>query len=163
MRVLGRRHGLALQLIGRGRLLPGVSPGGYDAWRIGPLDREDVVRVQELAAATPPDARAEPLPGKSPLELPHAEPLVRAFLDAVADALARTPAGTVAASEETWTAHAPRKVAGPPRGGPKTSQPGSTRASASPCASSFPARTTCRATGQRGQAQPGTPRSSRTG
>ncbi|MFC8016497.1 DEAD/DEAH box helicase [[Kitasatospora] papulosa] len=106
---------LALQLIGRGRLLPGVSPGGYDAWRIGPLDREDVVRVQELAAAMPPAARAEPLPGKSPLELPQAEPLVRAFLDAVADALARTPAGTVAASEETWTAHAPHKVAGPPR------------------------------------------------
>jgi len=106
---------LALQLIGRGRLLPGVSPGGYDAWRIGPLDREDVVRVQELAAAMPPEARAEPLPGKSPLELPQAEPLVRAFLDAVADALARTPAGTVAASEETWTAHAPHKVAGPPR------------------------------------------------
>ncbi|MEU9761760.1 DEAD/DEAH box helicase [Streptomyces sp. NPDC047987] len=106
---------LALQLIGRGRLLPGISPGGYDEWRIGPLDREDVVRVQELAAAMPPEARAEPLPGKSPLELPQAEPLVRAFLDAVADALARTPAGTVAASEETWTAHAPHKVAGPPR------------------------------------------------
>jgi superfamily II DNA or RNA helicase len=106
---------LALQLLGRGRLLPGVSPGGFDAWRIGPLDRDDVVRVQELAAAMPPEARAEPLAGEGPLELPQAEPLVRAFLDAVADALARTPAGTVATGEETWTAPTARKVAGPPR------------------------------------------------
>ncbi|MFH8257768.1 DEAD/DEAH box helicase [Streptomyces roseolus] len=105
---------VALQLIGRGRLLPGVSPGGFDAWRIGPLDRDDVVHVQELAAAMPPEARAEPLPGDGPLELPRAEPLVRAFLNAVADALARTPAGTVAVGEETWTAYEPHTVTGPP-------------------------------------------------
>ncbi|MFI6277930.1 SNF2-related protein [Streptomyces sp. NPDC050988] len=105
---------LALHLVGRGRLLPGVSPRGFDAWRVGPLDRDDVVRVQELAAAMPPEARAAPLPGEGPLELPQAEPLVRAFLDAVADALARTPAGTVAAGSETWTAPAASKVEGPP-------------------------------------------------
>ncbi|MEU5193577.1 DEAD/DEAH box helicase [Streptomyces scabiei] len=106
---------LALYLLGRGRLLPGVSAGGFDAWRIGPLDRDDVVRVQELAAAMPPEARAVPLAGDGHLELPQAEPLVRAFLDAVADVLARTPAGTVAAGEETWTAHTAHKVTGPPR------------------------------------------------
>ncbi|MET7490551.1 DEAD/DEAH box helicase [Streptomyces sp. NPDC005538] len=105
---------LALQLVGRGRLLPGVSPRGFDAWRVGPLDRDDVVRVQELAAAMPPEARAAPLPGEGPLELSQAEPLVRAFFDAVADALARTPAGTVAAGSETWTAPAASKVEGPP-------------------------------------------------
>ncbi|WP_430739068.1 SNF2-related protein [Streptomyces aureocirculatus] len=105
---------VALQMIGRGRLLPGVSPGGFDAWRIGPLDRDDVVHVQELAAAIPREARAEPLPGNGPLELPQAEPLVRAFMNAVADALARTPAGTLAVGEETWAAHAPRTVTGPP-------------------------------------------------
>ncbi|MFI5864694.1 DEAD/DEAH box helicase [Streptomyces sp. NPDC051546] len=106
---------LALDLVGRGRLLPGVSAAGFDAWRVGPLDRDDVVRVQELAAAMPPEARAEPLPEAGPLELPQAEPLVRAYLDAVADALARTPAGTMAAGEETWTGQSPRTVAGPPR------------------------------------------------
>ncbi|WP_331732997.1 DEAD/DEAH box helicase (plasmid) [Streptomyces sp. NBC_00015] len=106
---------LALHLLGRGRLLPGVSAGGFDAWRIGPLDRDDIVRVQELAAAMPPEARAVPLTGDGPLELPQAEPLVRAFLDAVADALARTPAGAMAAGEAAWTADAACKLAGPPR------------------------------------------------
>jgi SNF2 family DNA or RNA helicase len=40
----------------------------------------------------PPEARAVPLPGSSPLALPAAEPLLRAFLDAVADGLPRSPA-----------------------------------------------------------------------
>ncbi|MET8816493.1 hypothetical protein ABZW47_31395 [Streptomyces sp. NPDC004549] len=104
---------LALHMLARGRILPGVTPGGFDAWRVGPLDRDDLLRVRELAAAMPPEARAAPLPSSGPVELPQAEPLVRAFLDAVADALARTPAATVAAGDETWTAHATRRVSGP--------------------------------------------------
>ncbi|MFD8555650.1 ATP-dependent helicase, partial [Streptomyces fradiae] len=32
---------LALHVVARGRLLPGVTPGGYDAWRAGPLSRQD--------------------------------------------------------------------------------------------------------------------------
>ncbi|MFD7954362.1 DEAD/DEAH box helicase [Streptomyces ardesiacus] len=104
---------LALHMLARGRILPGVTPGGFDAWRVGPLDRDDVVRVKELAAAMPPEARAVPLAGSGPVELPQAEPLVRAFLDAVADVLARTPAAAVAAGEETWTAQATCRVSGP--------------------------------------------------
>src|SRR4051794_21873131 len=72
-----------LQLVARGRLLPGVSPDGYDAWRVGPLDAADVDRVLKLAEAMPPEARAVPLAG-SELRLPPAEDLVRSFLDAVA-------------------------------------------------------------------------------
>ncbi len=101
---------LALQLLARGRLLPGVSPAGFDAWRIGPYDAEDMVRVRELAAAMPPEARAVPAENVAPLELPAAEPLLRGFLDAVADVLARTPAGALAAGGEAWTAPAPQKV-----------------------------------------------------
>jgi hypothetical protein len=33
---------LAFQLAARGRLLPGLSPAGFDAWRLGPLDADDV-------------------------------------------------------------------------------------------------------------------------
>ncbi|MEV5282706.1 SNF2-related protein [Streptomyces sp. NPDC006692] len=102
---------LALQLLARGRLLPGVSPAGFDAWRIGPYDAEDMVRVRELAAAMPPEARAVPAEGAGALELPVAEPLLRGFLDAVADVLARTPAGALAAGGEAWTVAAPQKVA----------------------------------------------------
>ncbi len=84
---------LALGLVARGRLLPGVSPSGYDAWRIGPFDGEDVERVRDLAALMPPAARAVPVPGAvdGTVLLPETEPLLRAFLDAVADVLPRTP------------------------------------------------------------------------
>ncbi|GLF98178.1 DEAD/DEAH box helicase family protein [Streptomyces yaizuensis] len=102
---------LALHLLARGRLLPGVSPGGFDAWRIGPFDRDDAVRVRELAAAMPPEARAAPAAGGKEVELPRAEPLLRAFLDAVADVLARTPAGALAAGGQAWTAAIPQPVA----------------------------------------------------
>ncbi|MBB5109699.1 hypothetical protein [Streptomyces spectabilis] len=100
----------ALHLLARGRLLPGVSPGGFDAWRIGPYDAEDVARLRELAAAMPPEARAVPVEGQAGLDLPRAEPLVRAFFDAVADVMARTPAAPVAAGGDAWTAAAPQTV-----------------------------------------------------
>ena len=52
---------IALQLVARGRLLPGVSPGGHDAWRVGPLDAADVDRVLALAESIPFEARCLPL------------------------------------------------------------------------------------------------------
>lgn len=84
----------ALHLVARGRVMPGVSPGGFDAWRVGPLDVSDVERTRALAAAMPASARAVPLdPGAAVLRLPDADGMVRAFLDAVADTMMRTPAG----------------------------------------------------------------------
>ncbi|KRB75678.1 helicase SNF2 [Kitasatospora sp. Root187] len=106
---------LALQLVARGRLLPGVSPGGMDAWRVGPLEPDDLRRIRELAAAMPPEARAIPLPDRTPLQLPEAEPLLRAFLDAVADGLPRTPAAHLAAGSPAWASPAPQQ-AGAERG-----------------------------------------------
>ncbi|MGW0605175.1 DEAD/DEAH box helicase [Streptomyces sp. NPDC002640] len=82
----------ALRLVARGRLLPGLTAEGYDAWRAGPLDPEDAAHLRAVAAALPPEGHAHPLPGPAPLRLPGPETLVRAFLDAVADALPRTPA-----------------------------------------------------------------------
>ncbi|MYS20942.1 hypothetical protein GA0115240_124010, partial [Streptomyces sp. DvalAA-14] len=78
---------LGLSLLARGRVLAGVSPGGSDAWRMGPLDARDEERVASLAAAMPPEARAATIQDFSP---PAAEPLLRTFLDAMADALTRT-------------------------------------------------------------------------
>ncbi|GAA2932230.1 MULTISPECIES: DEAD/DEAH box helicase [Streptomyces] len=82
----------ALHLVTRGLLLPGLSPGDHDAWRTGPLRAQDVEAVRRLAAAMPPEAHAVPLAGAGPLRLPDPERLLRAFLDAVADTLPRTPA-----------------------------------------------------------------------
>ncbi|MEW1722973.1 DEAD/DEAH box helicase [Streptomyces sp. NPDC093109] len=87
----------ALQLTARGRLLPGLTASDHDAWRAGPLDADDIAQLRAIAAAMPPEAHAVPLPAERPLQLPDPEALVRAFLDAVADSLPRTPAAAHAA------------------------------------------------------------------
>ncbi|MFI1957930.1 DEAD/DEAH box helicase [Streptomyces althioticus] len=86
----------ALRLTARGRLLPGLTADGYDAWRAGPLEPDDVTHLRAVAAALPYEGHAVPLPGPGPLRLPRPEALVRAFLDAVADTLPRTPAAPYA-------------------------------------------------------------------
>ncbi|MEV0142674.1 DEAD/DEAH box helicase [Streptomyces globisporus] len=109
---------LALQFVARGLLLPGLSPADHDAWRIGPLSAEDLERVRELAASMPPTAHATPVPdatandsdaGAEPL-LPEPERLLRAFLDAVADAMPRTPAAGFAAAGPAFTAQQPQQL-----------------------------------------------------
>ncbi|GHE01046.1 DEAD/DEAH box helicase [Streptomyces alanosinicus] len=82
----------ALRLVARGRLLPGLTPAGQDAWRAGPLEPDDIAHLRAVAAALPPEGHAVPLPDPGPLRLPEPEALVRSFLDAVADTLPRTPA-----------------------------------------------------------------------
>ncbi|WP_030547157.1 DEAD/DEAH box helicase [Streptomyces exfoliatus] len=82
----------ALHLAARGRMLPGLTADDLDAWRAGPLDADDIAHLRAVAAALPYEAHAVPVPGPGPLRLPDPEALVRAFLDAVADVLPRTPA-----------------------------------------------------------------------
>ena len=85
----------ALHLVARGRLRPAVTDAGHDAWRVGPLEPSDVDRLHRLAAAMPPEAG----------DRTAAVPLVKAFLDAVADVLARDGEDGPA-----FTALAPRQV-----------------------------------------------------
>ena len=87
----------ALRLTARGRLLPGLTATGHDAWRAGPLDPDDIAHLRAVAAALPCEGHAVPLPGPGPLRLPEPEALMRSFLDAVADTLPRTPAAPHAA------------------------------------------------------------------
>ncbi|TMR91155.1 DEAD/DEAH box helicase [Nonomuraea basaltis] len=111
---------VALQLVTRGRILPGVTAGEHDSWRAGPLDAADVQRIRELAAAMPASARAIPLAEGAAdsaregqdgeLWLPDAEVLVRAFLDAVADALPRSPGAVRATGTTAYAAAKPVKV-----------------------------------------------------
>ena len=116
---------LGAQLVARGRLLPAASPGGWDAWRVGPLDPADADRLAALADAFPPQAHALPVPGTSPLRMRSAAAIVRDFWDAIADCLARSPAayravahpafatmsGTVPVGELTdWLALADRAI-----------------------------------------------------
>ncbi|MEU0083791.1 DEAD/DEAH box helicase [Streptomyces sp. NPDC006274] len=87
----------ALHLVARGRLLPGLTPSDHDAWRAGPLDADDVAQLRAIAAAMPYEAHAAPVDGAGPPRLAEPESLVRAFFDAVADSLPRTPAAASAA------------------------------------------------------------------
>ncbi|MER7010704.1 DEAD/DEAH box helicase [Saccharopolyspora sp. NPDC000359] len=83
---------LALHMVARGRILPGVRASGVDAWRMGPFDVADVERLRALAAAAPASARSIPLDAEAAqLRLPDAEDLLREFFDGVADAMPRTP------------------------------------------------------------------------
>ncbi|MFA7763523.1 DEAD/DEAH box helicase [Streptomyces sp. NRRL S-448] len=99
---------LALRFAARGQLLPGLSPAGHDAWRIGPLEAADLDAVRELAAAMPPAAHCVPLNADGPPRLPAPEPLLRAFLDAVADTLPRSPAAPAAADGPAYADRPPR-------------------------------------------------------
>ncbi|WP_436800993.1 DEAD/DEAH box helicase [Streptomyces coeruleorubidus] len=102
----------ALQLVARGLLLPGLSPGDHDAWRTGPLRAEDVEAVRRLAAAMPPEAHAGPLAGAGPLRLPDPERLLRAFLDAVADTLPRSPAAPLVTGGPAYASPDPVRLPG---------------------------------------------------
>lgn len=101
---------LALQFLARGLLLPGLSPGEHDAWRVGPLSVADLDRVRELATAMPPEAHAVPLDGSAPPRLPAPERLLRAFLDAVADALPRSPAAPLVTGGPAYAAQEPQHL-----------------------------------------------------
>ena len=81
-------------LVARGRLLPAASPGGYGAWRVGPLDAADLGWLRRIAAAMPPEAHALPVDGRRPLRLRSPEGLVRELWDAIADTLVRSPASS---------------------------------------------------------------------
>ncbi|WP_329202108.1 MULTISPECIES: DEAD/DEAH box helicase [unclassified Streptomyces] len=110
-RAWGTAAAQALTLVARGRLLPGLTPDGIDAWRVGPLDADDVAHLRAIAAALPHEGYATPLAGRRPLQLPEPEALVRAFLDAAADGLPRTPAAPVAAGRP-YAAREPQQVPG---------------------------------------------------
>ncbi|MFJ8542299.1 DEAD/DEAH box helicase [Streptomyces sp. NPDC093586] len=100
----------ALHLVARGLLLPGLTETDHDAWRVGPLDARDTERIRHLAAAMPPEAHAVPVDDGEPWRLPDPERLVRAFLDAVADALPRSPAATLVTGGPAYAAAEPRKL-----------------------------------------------------
>ncbi|MGW1813585.1 DEAD/DEAH box helicase [Streptomyces sp. NPDC002125] len=98
---------LALQLVARGLLLPGLSPTDRDAWRAGPLTADDLERIRVLAASMPPDAHAVPLDATAdPVMLADPESLLRSFIDAVVDGLPRTPGAESVTGSPAFAARA---------------------------------------------------------
>jgi hypothetical protein len=98
-------------LIARGRLLPTVTAGGADAWRAGPLDLADLAWLAELGASFPAAAHALAVPGSRPMRLRSPESLIRAFWDAIADTLVRSPAAPRTVRSSAFAAAGPTPVA----------------------------------------------------
>lgn len=101
----------ALHLAARGRLLPGLTADDTDAWRAGPLDPEDIAHLRAIAAAMPAEAYPVPLTGSRPLRLHDPAALVRLYVDAVVDALPRTPAAGLVAGAP-FAATGPQRLPG---------------------------------------------------
>ncbi|MER5886663.1 DEAD/DEAH box helicase [Streptomyces sp. NPDC001941] len=100
---------LALRCVADGRLLPGLTASDHDAWRVGPLTADALDDVRTLAASMPPDAHSAPLdPAARPLLLPEPDQLLRAYLDAVADTLARTPAAPLVTGSPAFADDTPQ-------------------------------------------------------
>ena len=97
-----------LDLVARGRIRPRASADGHGAWHAGPLEAADLEHIAALAAALPPEARATPLPGT--LDLPDPAGLIRAFLDAVADEMPRTPGRPSPATTDARTVPGPAEA-----------------------------------------------------
>ena len=93
---------IAVELVARGRLQPGVTPTGADTWRVGPLDPDDHRRQGELARALPPEAHAIALAGHRPTRIGSAEATIAAFADAVADLLPRSTSATTAVGHDAF-------------------------------------------------------------
>jgi hypothetical protein len=90
LRFLAEAGKLALELVARGRLLPGLArreEGWVAWWRAVTVDPDDAERVRMLVAAMPPLVRAE-ISGSEEGNAPEA--VVGDLLGAVVDACART-------------------------------------------------------------------------
>ena len=105
----------ALDLVARGRLLPTVSPEGFDSWAVGPLGHEHLRNMEALAASLPAIAHclpaAEPAPADPSQDL-IIDPLhiVNACLDAVGDRMIRSPAASLVSSSPIFAHKDPTRV-----------------------------------------------------
>jgi superfamily II DNA or RNA helicase len=101
-----------LVLLARGRLLPAVTPGGSDTWRVGPLGPDDLRLLGRLALAFPAEAYPVACPGPYPLRVHEPAWLIRAAWDALADAMVRTPAAELVAGGPLFAATDPQPADG---------------------------------------------------
>jgi hypothetical protein len=95
-------------LIARGRLHAAVSPNGFDAWRVGPLDPADYRLMEDLAKAMPPLGHAISMAARgATLRIHSPAYLVRAVWDGVADTLPRTAAAAASSGSSLFASREP--------------------------------------------------------
>ncbi len=96
-----------LGLVARGRLLPWVSPDGWDTWRVDPLDHDHLLHADALADALPALGHAVPCGRQRIADARHA---VRACWDAVGDRMVRTPAASDVSASAVFADRDPTRV-----------------------------------------------------
>jgi len=96
-----------LGLVARGRLLPWVSPDGWDTWRVDPLDHDHVLHAEALAASLPPLAH-NVMVGRGRIADPRQA--VRNCWDAVGDRMVRSPAATLMSQSAVFADRNPTRV-----------------------------------------------------
>jgi SNF2 family DNA or RNA helicase len=106
---------LALELAGRGQLVPAVldDPDAARAgWQMVLARPEDRQRFQTLAAALPPAAHCAPI-GRQPTRVPSASAALLRFCHAVADLLARDPDTSPGPRAGGWPERLAHALCGP--------------------------------------------------
>jgi len=98
----------ALAFVAAGKVLPWVSPAGFDMWRVDPLDAGDHQVLDALVNALPAVAHATPANGRGTISDPAYA--IRAAFDAVADAFIRTPAAHRVGTLRLFADRRPTKV-----------------------------------------------------
>ncbi len=98
----------AIALIADAKVLPWISPDGWDTWRVDPVDAGEHARLTELASALPAAAHATPVDARGRISDPMWA--ARTLCDAVADAFIRTPAAHRMSSLRLFADRAPTRV-----------------------------------------------------
>lgn len=99
---------VALSLIADGRVLPWVSPDGFDTWRVDPLTPAQLELVEQCASSLPAVGHCTPRSGRGQVADPAFT--VRAVFDAVADTFLRTAAAHRVGSLSLFADRRPTRV-----------------------------------------------------
>ena len=99
----------AVDLVARGRVIPGVSREGFDEWSLEVSDAHDVDRFEALVEAMPPHAHALVADADSARQIGRRR-VLGALYDGVADRFTRAPGSTAMSGIDPYAALAPTRV-----------------------------------------------------
>ncbi|MGP3948456.1 SNF2-related protein [Streptomyces sp. 7N604] len=104
---------LGLEVVASGRVFPSLEGDGTDVWRAGPLTAEEKARARQLRQAMVPPAHCGAVTDTKPYRLWAPRMVVRAGLDAVAEAMLRGPGTPAVLGSGPFTAAVPQQQRNP--------------------------------------------------